>query len=400
MNLISVSDLLKKYPNIRLANQSDNDEIVELIKRIPMKAGAVSLRYERSPDYFAQTRLQGDSAFVLVVVEKGSIAGVTAISVKDVYLNGVPVKTGCISDLRVRSGLPADIREQWRNIYFELVNNFSRIKELNECKFVHAIVLSENERMLRTFRDPNVPIRHEKIDDFLTYNLFGRLPLPFRLNNPKMAASLGLNIRRAKVSDIPALRRHLQRENQDRVMGHYFADGDGDEFAKRMSKWDEFDLTKFIIAEKSDGEIVGCVYPWSSSKSKRLVVDSLPLGISIIGRIMPLVGKPSLATDRELKVLYLTHLEIASHYSDSERQTIFELLLHAIYKSKMHCGYHMVSFSDFPIRPLALGLRRKGFVTNRVPTSAYQLVPKMPQEDPFRARLMKGMHIGYELAVL
>jgi N-acetylglutamate synthase-like GNAT family acetyltransferase len=400
MNLISVSDLLKKYPNIRTATQSDNDEIIEFIKTVPMKAGAVSLRYERSPDYFAQIRLQSDSSFVLVVVEKGKIAGVTAISVKNIYLNGSTVKTACISDLRVRPGLPEEIREQWRNIYFDLVNHFRSIKELHQCKFMHAIVLSENERILRTFRDPDLPIRHEKMDDFSTYNLLGRLPLPFRLNDPKMAASMNLNVRRASDRDLPALRKHLQRENQDRVMGHHFSDGDGDEFAKRMTQWQGFKVSSFFIAENSEGEIVGCVFPWNSSKTKRLVVESLPRGISIVGQLMSLVGKPRLATGRELKVLYLTHLEIASHYSDRQRQSVFELLLREIYKSKMHSGYHMVSFSDFPIRPLAPGLRGKGFVTNRVPTSAYQLVPKRPEEDPFRARLLQGKHLGYELAVL
>jgi hypothetical protein len=104
-------------------------------------------------------------------------------------------------------------------------------------------------------------------------------------------------------------------------------DGDGDEFVKRMSQWHGFELSSFFIAENSKSEIVGFVFPWISSKTRRLVVDSLPLGIRIMGCLMPLVGKPCITTGKELKVLYLTHLEIASRYSDLERQTIFELLL-------------------------------------------------------------------------
>ena len=400
MNMISVSEMLNKYPNIRLATQADNDEILEFTKSVPMRAGAVSLRYERGPNYFDQTKLQGDSAFVLVIVADGKIAGVTAISVKRTYCNGSAVKAGYFSDLRVQAKLPTHIRTQWRNVYFELINNFSTIAELCECSFLYSVLLNENDRMLKIFKNQSAPVSHEKIDEFWTYNLLGRLPVPFRMNNSRLSKQRGMKVRRATVDDIDALKEHLKHENEDRVLGHYFSDDDGDEFGKRMTRWANFDISSFIITEDCNNKIVGCVYPWSASRTKRLIVESLPKAMAIVGKLMPFLGKPSALIGHELKVLYLTHLEITSSYSDQERQAIFELMLRFIYKHKIHIGYHMMSFSDFPTRPLAPGLKGKGIIANQILSSAFQLVPKTGSASQFRVSPLKGKHIGYELGVV
>lgn len=97
------------------------------------------------------------------------------------------MKAGCICDLRVKPCLYPDIRAQWRNVYFDLVNKFSQIAELHECAFMYAAVLTENQRMLKTFRDPNTPIIHEKIDEFGPTTCLPGLPSASKVANKAAA---------------------------------------------------------------------------------------------------------------------------------------------------------------------------------------------------------------------
>ena len=399
MSMISVKDLLHEYPNIRLASQADNAGILEFIKKVPMKAGQISVRYERAPDYFELIRMQGDSAFVLLAIEDGHIAGVTAITVKKTYVHGKVVKAGCIADLRVKPRLDPKIRLQWRSVYFDLVNKFANIEELHECAFMYAAVLNGNDRMMKTFKDPNAPIIHEKIDEFWTYNLFAKLPFGFKFNNHKLAKKLNMTVRRAEKEDLPALRQHLKAENLDRVLGHYFSDDSDDELSKRLNHWDRLDISSFIIAVNASGQIIGCVCPWNAAKTKKMVLDAAPLSITALGRLLPWVGKPGISTGSELKVLYLTHLEIASALTDDERQTVFEMLLKYVYDHKLQNGYHMMTFADFPARPLALGLKEKRIISYKILTSAFQLMPKISDGAKTKVTLLAGKHIGYELGV-
>jgi hypothetical protein len=400
MNRTSICRILEKYPNIRLATVEDNVEILNFTKSIPMRAGLLSLRYERSPDYFAQTRIQGDFAFVLVLSHDGVICGVTAISVKKIYCNGRSAQTGYFSDLRIKPNLPSSIRAQWRGVYYEIVNNFKVIDELASCDFLYAVVFSENQRMQQIFSDQSVPVIHEKIGEFWTYNLLARLPRLFRLKNTKIPVKNGLKVRYAKVSDLSALKQHLNKENHPRALGHYFSGAKEDEFEKRLDKWDDFDIASFIVTENSMGEIVGCVYPWSAASTKRLIVDSLPTSITLLGQLMPLFGKPTISIGHELKVLYLTHLEISSFYSDQERQTIFESMLDFIYENNQHRDFHMMSFADFTVRPVAGGLKHKGFLAHRILSSVFQIIPKSHGTDPFRISRLKNQQMSYELAVV
>ena len=86
---------------IRDATLSDNDALIELAAACTMQ-GEVGLRVDRSPDFFALNRLEGDVSRVGVVTDgDGRVLGCVAASRRRAYVNGVERIVGYASDLKV-----------------------------------------------------------------------------------------------------------------------------------------------------------------------------------------------------------------------------------------------------------------------------------------------------------
>lgn len=84
---------------IREAIDSDNEEILNLTSITPMKA-EISIRIDRSPDFFRLLDIRGDS-FVLVAEMMNKIIGTFSASTVDVYINGKPEKVCYLGDFKI-----------------------------------------------------------------------------------------------------------------------------------------------------------------------------------------------------------------------------------------------------------------------------------------------------------
>lgn len=84
---------------IRKATPADNEQLIQLTARNPM-AGAISLRIDRRPDFFALSELRGDTT-TFVVEAGGRIAGCFSASKTVVFINGKPTEIYYLSDLKI-----------------------------------------------------------------------------------------------------------------------------------------------------------------------------------------------------------------------------------------------------------------------------------------------------------
>jgi GNAT superfamily N-acetyltransferase len=85
---------------VRPARAADNDALCRLAARCPM-AGGVSICVHREPDFFALDAMLGNPWHVLVAEVAGAVVGCVAWAIRDAYVNGTPVRTGYIGDLKV-----------------------------------------------------------------------------------------------------------------------------------------------------------------------------------------------------------------------------------------------------------------------------------------------------------
>lgn len=86
---------------LRHATPADNAALIELAAACPMR-GDITLRIDRSPDFFALNRLEGEATRVGVVTdEDGRIIGCVAVARRTVYANGGIAAIAYASDLKV-----------------------------------------------------------------------------------------------------------------------------------------------------------------------------------------------------------------------------------------------------------------------------------------------------------
>jgi hypothetical protein len=85
-----------------LAGTADEPEIRRLVSTTAMP-GAVSIRFEREPDYFLGCDTMGRSCDVLIARDRGSgaLAGMLCRTEDEVFVDGEPTRVGGISQLRI-----------------------------------------------------------------------------------------------------------------------------------------------------------------------------------------------------------------------------------------------------------------------------------------------------------
>ena len=85
-----------------LAGASDEADIRRLVGGTPMP-GAVTIRFEREPDYFLGCPIMGDPCDVLIVrhLPDGELAGVMCRSERRAFVNGRETRIGAIGQIRV-----------------------------------------------------------------------------------------------------------------------------------------------------------------------------------------------------------------------------------------------------------------------------------------------------------
>src|SRR3954466_3303450 len=84
---------------VRNATTGDNRALLALAASCSMR-GDISLRIQREPDFFALNRLDGRDSTVWTLDASDRLAGCIATSFRDVYIDGSPLRTGYVGDLK------------------------------------------------------------------------------------------------------------------------------------------------------------------------------------------------------------------------------------------------------------------------------------------------------------
>jgi N-acetylglutamate synthase-like GNAT family acetyltransferase len=95
----SAPAMLPDRVDIREADEADNEGLLSLTQITPMD-GAISLRIDREPDFFALLRLRGKSK-VFVAVRGRQIIGCISVALRTAYISGIPETIAYIRDMKV-----------------------------------------------------------------------------------------------------------------------------------------------------------------------------------------------------------------------------------------------------------------------------------------------------------
>ena len=254
---------------IRSAQPPDNKPLIALAAACPM-VGDITMCVERSPDFFALPRLEGDECRVGVADIDGEVAGCIMAATRHSYLNGIPVRTGYGGDLKVhppfRGGPSADaliefVRETLRNLGGDTLPLLST-------------ALAGNRPMERRASGPRgLPVSQR----FATIDVHA---VPFLWRRSTKVGSLRVEpAREEDVAEMADLWAHIAPSRQLASVLDADALSDWVRAAPGLS------LRDYLVARNRGGRIVGFAAFWQqrSFKQLRVLAYSPRLAIARVG---------------------------------------------------------------------------------------------------------------------
>jgi hypothetical protein len=330
--MITLNQVLDKYPYFSLAKNSDNNEIIHFFKTMKMETKSISLRYDRGDDFFAFNKIQGDRYFVFLMRDENKvIKGTAVISVIPHYIDGTNVLCAYLGDLRISPLLNARIRLQWKNCYAEILELFNLIEEFEGIQYLYTAILSENESAIKSLVKNKGQFLYHQVSEYETYNIYSKKPFSLnKFSKLKIANGLDSNLKQFF-------------ENTSKCSGVQF--DLIDELKRQLDSWPDFKESTFFSIRDENNNILMSFAPWSCP-SKKLVIEKMNLSKRILGFLTPLFGIPQIREKEELKILYLTHLVFKENINAEIKKECLTLAINYLLKEKSR-KFHFISFFNF-----------------------------------------------------
>jgi hypothetical protein len=323
-----------------LAREEDDPDLRRLLRENPMP-GLISLSFEREPNYFQASAIEGPFHQTLVAREskrhatramEGAVIGVGNRSVRPMFINGAARDIGYMSQLRIHP-------KYGKGLYLArgLGQGFRLYRDLHadgRAPFYLMSVIEDNlpARRLLTSGLPDYPYAQEYARMF-TYAIYPtrkkrELPLP-----------RALRLRRGNDEDVDAIVDCINRNNTHKQFAPFWT----------CNSLFTYNLiaTDFFLALARD-RVVGCLACWDQSPFKQTVVrgysGALARWRKLINIFSPLGLFPHLPEpDTPLRYSYASHLAI-----DDDDPVIFAALLRAIYNENLarKYSYFMIGLAE------------------------------------------------------
>jgi ribosomal protein S18 acetylase RimI-like enzyme len=312
--LIEESISAGRDPNglaVREAHSSDNAQLVELASCCPMR-GEMTLRIDRSPDFFALHRLEGDDSRLGVVERGGEIAGCISVSRRLSYLNGVETITGYAGDLKVH---PDHRDTRVADALCRYATEFCA--QLPAGAPTLITVLAGNTAMERRLSGPRGLPRFEKIATIRTHSISV-------LWKRKLRDQTQISVAAARWTDLEEMSALWRRVAPFRQLAPVY---DADGMAGMIHSSPGLDISSYLLARSRDGRLLGFIAIWDQSAMKRLFVDAYSTRMQLVRHcfnfVAPLVGGESLPASGQP----LLHRTVFQTCVPSETPDVLRVLL-------------------------------------------------------------------------
>lgn len=363
-------DLTPNYPEqtvLRRVHDDPGERIATLYASVRMKSD-LDLGVERSPDFFRLYDLEHakEDQFVWTAQRGMEVFGVASFLARDAYLEGRPRRVAYVTDLRVQPGHGASklIGENYNRLLKQVMYEA-------DVEAAYTVVFDSNRRAVRALVEPSetyvdrpryLPIRRFTIRSVQ----FAHRPLPFR----RLMRGGALRVRRATSRDLDFIIATLAEDHREREMGYVFEDG---LLERRLQTWPDFEVENFFIAEDRTGAPKGFAATWDPQGVKRYRVFGYDGGMRSLKRFYDpaaklLGGRPLPNAGELMPYFYLTHVCVPSN-----DPAVLAALVDEIYAAHAGEGYCFFTVYEPEGDPLAPAL--KGYVTNGLPSTLYEVVP-------------------------
>lgn len=351
---------------VRTAVPQDNPALVALAAACPME-GATRLCVERDPDFFALTRIEGETCTVAVAEHPGrGVIGCVSAAERVVWLDGVPSRTAYLGDLKVhpsdrRQGI-ADALSRWC---------VEACGAIGPHLPVLVSVLEGNRPMERRASGrPGVPAlrRIGTLDAWAVPALWYR----------RLPVGIGLTAGRARAGDLDAMAAAWTKAGRRRQFAPVL---DRDALADWIARAPGLEVTDYLVAWRG-AQLAGFLGLWNQAVFKRTRILGYAPGAALFrlgfNAAAPLLGAPPVPPAGSL----LPHRVAVQLCVPDGDAAVLRSLLVAAHNAARDGGEAFFTVGIDRADPLAAAVR--GMMAQPTPVGIYVTTARGPSERPER----------------
>ena len=296
-----------------IAQSGHEPALRSLLRNNPIP-GWITLSYEREPDFFHATSIEGDKHNSIICIDRNTqrLVGLSTYSVQKRFVNGNPRNIGYLGQLRV----DAEYRNQIRPLKYGFDYFYRNAHSAGLSPYYLTSIITDNVRARRilTANLPGFPTYHE-ID---TYNTLAIPCKKYKLanNHPD------IHVKKADSQLLDAVVDCLNRNNRRYQFSSYWTRQDllsGDR-CRGLS------LDDFFVAIRGE-KVVACLACWDQSGFKQTIVrdyhKAIKYGRPFINSVSRALGYPALPrVGEEVKQVYVSHIAV----DDEDTEIVIQLL--------------------------------------------------------------------------
>jgi ribosomal protein S18 acetylase RimI-like enzyme len=338
---------------IRQATTDDNDGLIELTRATPMP-GAISLRIDRDPDFFALLRMRGE-ALVYVAIYGGRLIGSISGTIHMAYVYGIPERVAYVGDLKVHPEFTG------RRLSVRLIAALQAHLKSRGIDLTYNLVAKGNHRVSQFCATKHVSRAVALMGEFIVDEI---IPSPFPRRSTKY------RIAEAKREELPEIVKLIDCVRRKRMFGRVVTIEDLRQTFDAVAKTG---CAKILVAREA-GIIKATLTVENIERIKRNVLISVPpllrasltilrlAAIAIPNVNVPRVGGP-------LEMLYARYMACADGYEDALPPLLAEARVEALRRgsSFLSLGLH----ENDPYRAAVSGLPRFSFRSMAVSNSIF-----------------------------
>ncbi|GIC76965.1 hypothetical protein [Moritella sp. F3] len=242
----------------RPAQANDSDELIALIAATPQQ-GAITINFERAPDFFMATKVVTQKPDVWVAIERESerVAAIFSIGHRDVYVNGVRQAIRYGNDLRIHPDFKSG------RTLFNLLKCY---RQAMDCDWMQTVILSDNNTSLNSIGSGrSITPTYYDFGEMTTHMLYLTRPRPIQKSK--------FNIRKADHNDIELMQVFFEQQAKTKqfyphydfikllngdeyyrglVISNYYLMFEGQQLVAMAGIWDQssFKQTRFVAYSK------------------------------------------------------------------------------------------------------------------------------------------------------
>lgn len=320
----------KSAYSVRLLNEKDNKQMLDILKLSPVESGGLSICFDREPDIFIMSNLKYKPGNYIGVFMGDLLIGFGLIGYHTGFVAGKPQKVFHFSNVFMRKEYRS------KGLFFHARDLF--FKEIVQNSYLgYAVIMKGNKNAERYIGWQSEKYPFIPYSSLLTTLDVRNIVITFKKRESKLA------VRKARWEDIESIVSLLSAEFSKRL---FAPDINENDFENNLACRPGFSINNYYVIER-ETQIVGVCAAWDCSSFKQIRILKYDSKIGRIRNIYHLLSNmfkfPSLPNSGQpFKAVYITDCAVAKR-----DPKLMNAMLRRIYNEYRAKNFNIIVFGSY-----------------------------------------------------